>query len=59
MDSNRKHVREWLEKNLELSFFTIEEMPLFPGGVIVYDQTGQKMLVYWDFLYQKIKVEYS
>lgn len=59
MDSNRRHVQEWLEENFELSEFEIQEMPIVPGGVIITDKDNESMLVYWDILAQKIVFEFG
>lgn len=54
IDSNKAKVMEFLEKNFDLDKFTMEDFPLFPGGVILIDKYGEQMLFYWDIFKQKI-----
>ena len=54
MGSNEKKVLQYLEENFDLSFFTVVDFPLLPGGKILRDQKGDELLFYHDFLSGKI-----
>ncbi|RYD01504.1 hypothetical protein N752_29835 [Desulforamulus aquiferis] len=55
MSSNEKKVLQYLEENFNLSFFTVVDFPLLPGGKIVRDQKGDELLFYHDILDGMIK----
>ncbi|TCO54468.1 hypothetical protein EV203_1521 [Caldanaerobacter subterraneus] len=56
MKEMRERVMEFLKEQLELDKFTLEECHFMPGGVFVKDGEGKSMLVFYDFM--KDKVDY-
>lgn len=56
---SRERVQHWLEENFDLKHFSIQEMPIVPGGVIIKDKNEETMLVYWDIMEQKIVYEFA
>lgn len=55
--SNKAKVMEFLEQHFDLTKFQVKDFPLMPGGVILIDEHGDKLLFYHDFLHQKIMWE--
>lgn len=47
-------VMSWIEANFHIDKITIKDFPLFPAGKRIIDKTGNEMLVYYDFLREKI-----
>ncbi|WP_041423869.1 hypothetical protein [Thermosediminibacter oceani] len=53
--SGETKVLQWLEENFDLSQFKVEDFPLFPAGKRIIDKNGEEMVVFWDFLYDRIE----
>lgn len=47
-------VMSWIADNFHLEKMTIKDFPLFPAGKRVIDVKNEEMLVYYDFLHEKI-----
>lgn len=45
---NKQRVMEYIKANFDLSYFTISEWPLLPGGTLLTDQSGGTILVWTD-----------
>jgi len=56
MKEMRERVMEFLREQLELDKVILEKCDLMPGGVFVKDREGKSMLVFYDFM--KDKVDY-
>lgn len=56
MKEMRERVMEFLREQLELDKFVLEKCNFIPGGVFVKDREGKSMLVFYDFM--KDKVDY-
>jgi len=48
-------VKAWIEENFELEAIKLEPFPALPGGHIITDKNGETMLVYYDWLTDRIK----
>lgn len=59
MNSNKDKVIDYINNNFDISAFTIVDAPLVPGGVILTDKNGDKILLYWDILKQKVVYEFQ
>lgn len=44
----------WIADKFHLNKITIEDFPLLPKGKRIIDANGEEMLVYYDFLREKI-----
>ena len=44
----------WIADNFHNDKITIKDFPLFPGGKRIIDTNGDEMLVYYDFLRDKV-----
>lgn len=47
-------VKEWIAERFELDKVTLEPFPIFPAGMIVKDQKGGQMVVFYDILYGRV-----
>ena len=47
-------VMSWIADKFHLNKITIEDFPLLPKGKRIIDANGEEMLVYYDFLREKI-----
>ena len=47
-------VLSWIADNFHIDKITIKDFPLFPAGKRIIDKTGNEMLVYYNFLYDKV-----
>jgi len=54
MDKMRDKVIEFLREYLEIDEFTLEDCNFVPGGVFVKDIEGKCMLVFYDFMKDKM-----
>jgi hypothetical protein len=54
MDAQKK-VDQWIEQNFVLSAIKVIPYHLFPFGQRIIDCHGDEMLVYFDFLTDKVK----
>ena len=50
----KNKVMSWIADNFQLNKITIEDFPLLPKGKRIIDANGEEMLVYYDFLREKI-----
>jgi hypothetical protein len=50
----QEKVQKWIEQNFVINDIRIEDFPLFPAGKRLIDRNGEEMVVYWDFLHNKI-----
>lgn len=50
----KNKVNAWIEANFHIDKITIEDFPLFPQGKRIIDANGEEMLVYYDFLHDKV-----
>lgn len=50
----QEKVQKWIEQNFVINDIRIEDFPLFPGGKRIIDRNNDEMVVYWDFLHNKI-----
>jgi hypothetical protein len=52
---NKQKVIDFIEENFHVDQIKIEEYPLFPSGHLVTDSEGGQMVVYYDFLHDRIE----
>lgn len=52
-ETARKKVQKWIGENFCQGKMEQEECPAVPGGVILRDEKGGEMLIWWDFLEEK------
>ena len=50
----RDKVQEWIGENFCGGEMEQEKCLIVPGGVILRDEKGGEMLIWWDFLEEKI-----
>lgn len=54
MSDVRSIVREYISKHFKLDHFKVTEFPLLPGGIMLEDKTGAKMVWYYDIDREKV-----
>lgn len=47
-------VLSWIADNFHIDKITIKDFPLLPKGKRIIDANGEEMLVYYDFLHDKV-----
>ena len=47
-------VKKWIEERFELDKVTLEPFPIFPAGIIIKDQEGGQMVVFYDILQGRV-----
>jgi hypothetical protein len=55
IDSNRVHVKEFIEKYLKVECWKFVEYPYLPGGIKAIDKQGISMVIFWDIEHQKVR----
>ncbi len=59
-DLNRKEVIEFLkESKFDLDKYTIREFNDFPGGIELLDEKGRSIVIFYNYLNEKIEVIYK
>ena len=51
----KEKVLNWITENFDLNTVTVEEIGIVPAGHIITDKHGNRMLVWWDILYQRVE----
>lgn len=49
-----KAVKAWIEERFNLDEVTLEPFPIFPAGMIIKDQEGGQMVVFYDILHGRV-----
>lgn len=55
-DCNRIEVQKWLDEQLDLRSgnWTVSEVPVLPGGVLLEDKEGKTLYVWYDIMKQRV-----
>lgn len=47
-------VLDWINKNFDISKVKLKDFPVLPGGTLVIDKNKDTMMVFYDFLNNRV-----